>query len=146
MILSRELSNNPMGVGFSQGNECMLVDRFAISLIIGEQKIVQNKCKINLISLVKVKYISLSGLCYNFVVFSSNGTKKLEEWAKRRMIQRRRTTASEEMRFLITQPPSIRWGEGRILDKHEIIRTLIGVGVLPQMGQGNDSLCMRKYL
>ena len=29
MILSRELSNNPMGVGFSQGNECMLVDRFA---------------------------------------------------------------------------------------------------------------------
>ena len=61
MILSRELSNNPMGVGFSQGNECMLVDCFAISLIIGEQKIVQNKCKINLISLVKVKYISLSG-------------------------------------------------------------------------------------
>ena len=68
MILSRELSNNPMAVGFSQGNECMLVDRFAISLIIGEQKIVQNKCKINLISLVKVKYISLSGLCYSFVV------------------------------------------------------------------------------
>ena len=51
MILSRKLSNNPMGVGFSQGNKCMLVDRFAISLIIGEQKIVQNKFKSNLLLL-----------------------------------------------------------------------------------------------
>ena len=63
MILSKEISNKIMGVRFSQGNECMLIDRFVISFIICEQKIVQNNGESNLILLVKVKYTGCSGIC-----------------------------------------------------------------------------------
>ena len=62
------------------------------------------------------------------------------------MIQGRQNPAVENLRFLIPQRDSVQWGEGRDLDKGDIMRELIGDGKRPQMGKRRDSECMAKYL
>ena len=62
------------------------------------------------------------------------------------MIQGRQDPVVENLRFLIPQRDSVQWGEGRDLDKGDIMRELIGDGIRPQMGKRRDSECMAKYL
>ena len=148
IILTMVLIKNCNGVRVSKvENTKLSVEWFAITLI--NQMLNKNEGTMVQISVVvKYKYCinGISGGCYNCFIFSCIRTSQLESWARRRMIQGRQNPAVENLRFLIPQRDSVQWGEGRDLDKGDIMRELIGDGKLPQMGKRRDSECMAKYL
>ena len=128
------------GVRFSLRELDMLGPCFAITLIFIEQKIL----KVTNLVLVIFIHTIISGMCYIFILFSCVTTERLEQWARSRMMARRNSEAIEKYRFLIPQLESVRWGEHKMLDKHDIIKKI--VGVRPKMGQYEDAVCMEKYL
>ena len=118
----------------------MLGPCFAITLIFIEQKIL----KVKYLVLVIFIYTVESGMCYIFLLFSCFTIEKLERWARSRMKARRNSEATEKYCFLIPQLETVRWGEHKMLDKHDIIKKI--VCVRPKMRQYEDAVCMEKYL
>ena len=70
----------------------------------------------------------------------------MKDWAKKRILRKRKRTAEERDRFLIAQSRHIQWGAGRALDKLKIVKEINGDGVTPNPGSGDNAKCMRLFL
>ena len=77
--------------------------------------------------------------------FSSRGisTKTLEDWAKTRMIRKRRRTVERNDRMLISQGMEPRWGKNNALDKFKLTKAISGETYRP--GKGMDTKYMRSF-
>ena len=140
------------GVKFSNKGSGYVVECFAIMslYLVVNRTIARCTGLIILIKYVVVEVIwygiMYSGMFYNMFIFSCFHTRKLQEWARNRMVQRRQNPAQDSYRFLVPQLSNVRWGEGNALDKRDIVMKIVGDGVRPKMGSGKDSQCMEKYL
>ena len=81
-----------------------------------------------------------------FLYFRGMRTKTLEEWARTRMIRKRRNHASEADRMLVPRDSTTYWGKGRAYDQYDIVKAINGTRTRHVPGKGNDTSCMRDFL